>query len=109
MSRRFFPEVAVGFDVRSVGAACALRHRRLNPTPAVLTQDARVDLHICDGLKFVAVRALTAARSVRLHDWEHYPEQDAEPESYDVIIVDSSDPIGPASVLFTKVRLLSPV
>jgi len=28
--------------------------------------------------------------------------QDAAPASYDVIIVDSSDPDGPASVLFTK-------
>ena len=28
--------------------------------------------------------------------------QDAAPDTYDVIIVDSSDPIGPASVLFSK-------
>ena len=34
------------------------------------------------------------------------PVQDAAPETYDVIIVDSSDPIGPASVLFTKVCAL---
>ena len=32
--------------------------------------------------------------------------QDAEAGSYDAIIVDSSDPVGPASVLFTKVRCL---
>ena len=31
--------------------------------------------------------------------------QDAEAGFYDVIIVDSSDPVGPASVLFTKVSL----
>ena len=30
--------------------------------------------------------------------------QDAEAGFYDAIIVDSSDPVGPASVLFTKVR-----
>jgi hypothetical protein len=30
-----------------------------------LTQDPRVDLHICDGLKFVAVRAPTAAGTRR--------------------------------------------
>jgi len=34
------------------------------------------------------------------------PQQDAAAESYDVIIVDSSDPDGPASVLFTKARKL---
>lgn len=32
--------------------------------------------------------------------------QNAAPGSYDVIIVDSSDPVGPASVLFTKARRL---
>jgi spermidine synthase len=30
--------------------------------------------------------------------------QDAEEGSYDAIIVDSSDPVGPAEVLFEKVR-----
>eukprot|EP00798_Chlamydomonas_sp_ICE-L_P030182 gene30182-35166_t len=44
-------------------------------------QDPRVKLHICDGIKFV---------------------QEVEPNSYDVIIVDSSDPVGPAEVLFEK-------
>ena len=41
-----------------------------------------MQLHICDGIKFV---------------------EDAEEGSYDVIIVDSSDPVGPAEVLFQKV------
>jgi spermidine synthase len=31
--------------------------------------------------------------------------QDAPEGSYDAIIVDSSDPVGPAEVLFEKVRL----
>eukprot|EP00199_Chlamydomonas_sp_CCMP681_P002840 CAMPEP_0119108916 /NCGR_PEP_ID=MMETSP1180-20130426/16180_1 /TAXON_ID=3052 ORGANISM="Chlamydomonas cf sp, Strain CCMP681" /NCGR_SAMPLE_ID=MMETSP1180 /ASSEMBLY_ACC=CAM_ASM_000741 /LENGTH=313 /DNA_ID=CAMNT_0007094593 /DNA_START=128 /DNA_END=1069 /DNA_ORIENTATION=+ len=43
--------------------------------------DPRVTLHICDGIKFV---------------------QDAEESSYDCIIVDSSDPVGPAEVLFER-------
>jgi hypothetical protein len=38
---------------------------------------------VCDGIKFV---------------------QDAEEGSYDLIVVDSSDPVGPAEVLFQKVR-----
>jgi hypothetical protein len=50
---------------------------------AVGFTDPRVKLIICDGIKFV---------------------QDAEEGSYDAIIVDSSDPVGPAEVLFEKVR-----
>jgi spermidine synthase len=45
--------------------------------------DPRVKLHICDGIKFV---------------------EDSPEGSYDVIIVDSSDPVGPAEVLFQEVR-----
>ena len=45
--------------------------------------DARVNLQITDGIRWV---------------------QDAPPETYDAIIVDSSDPVGPAEVLFKKVR-----
>jgi hypothetical protein len=37
---------------------------------------------VCDGIKFV---------------------QDAEEGTYDLIVVDSSDPVGPAEVLFQKV------
>lgn len=44
--------------------------------------DPRVTLHICDGIKFV---------------------QDTPESTYDAIIVDSSDPVGPAEVLFEKV------
>lgn len=33
-----------------------------------------------------------------------YFVQDAEPETYDIIVVDSSDPVGPAEVLYQKVR-----
>ena len=57
MSKRFLPEMAVGFA------------------------DPRAEVHICDGIKYVG---------------------DAEEGSYDAIIVDSSDPIGPASVLFEE-------
>jgi spermidine synthase len=43
--------------------------------------DPRAELHFVDGIKWV---------------------QDAEPGSYDVIIVDSTDPIGPAEGLFNE-------
>jgi len=43
--------------------------------------DPRAELHFKDGIKWV---------------------KDAETDSYDVIIVDSTDPIGPGEVLFTK-------
>jgi len=42
--------------------------------------DSRAELHFEDGIKWV---------------------KDAEPDSYDVIIVDSTDPIGPGEVLFS--------
>lgn len=35
--------------------------------------------------------------------------QDAAEDSYDVIIVDSSDPVGPAEVLFQQVRRPRPL
>jgi spermidine synthase len=43
--------------------------------------DKRARLHFADGIKWVA---------------------DAKPESYDVIIVDSTDPVGPAAGLFSQ-------
>ena len=43
--------------------------------------DPRVCVHICDGIRFVT---------------------DAAPGTYDAIIVDSSDPVGPAEVLFQR-------
>ena len=48
--------------------------------------DPRHRLHITDGIKWV---------------------QDAEEGTYDAIIVDSSDPVGPAEVLFEEVRWLT--
>ena len=62
-SKKFFPEMALGFD------------------------DARVRVYITDGIKFV---------------------QKAAEGTYDAIIVDSSDPVGPAEVLFQKVSRSQP-
>lgn len=50
---------------------------------AIGFDDPRVSVDITDGIKFV---------------------KDAAEETYDAIIVDSSDPVGPAEVLFQKVR-----
>lgn len=44
--------------------------------------DPRARLHFADGIKWVA---------------------DAEPETYDVIIIDSTDPVGPAAGLFSEI------
>jgi len=49
---------------------------------AVGFNDPRCKVHICDGIEFV---------------------RNAPESSYDAIIVDSSDPVGPAEVLFEKV------
>ena len=49
------------------------------PLPLLLLP---LQVHVCDGIKFV---------------------QDAAAGSYDLIVVDSSDPVGPAEVLFQKV------
>ncbi|KAG1677575.1 hypothetical protein FOA52_014473 [Chlamydomonas sp. UWO 241] len=57
VSKRFFPKMAVGFE------------------------DPRVQVHICDGIKYV---------------------READEGSFDCIIVDSSDPVGPAEVLFEE-------
>lgn len=57
VSKKYFPQMAVGFE------------------------DPRVQLHVCDGIKYVT---------------------DSKPSTYDAIIVDSSDPVGPAEVLFDK-------
>eukprot|EP00887_Chlorella_sp_A99_P006720 scaffold3.g6720.t1 len=51
------------------------------PQMAVGFSDPRVKVHVCDGIKFV---------------------QEAAEGTYDVIVVDSSDPVGPAEVLFQK-------
>lgn len=52
------------------------------PQMALGFSDPRVAVHITDGIKWVT---------------------DAEADTYDAIIVDSSDPVGPAEVLFQKV------
>lgn len=52
---------------------------------AVGFKDPRMTLRITDGIKWVT---------------------DAEEGTYDAIIVDSSDPVGPAEVLFEEVRWL---
>jgi hypothetical protein len=57
--------------------------KKFFPGMALGFSDSRVSLHITDGIKWT---------------------QDAEEGTYDVIIVDSSDPVGPAEVLFQKVR-----
>lgn len=54
------------------------------PEMALGFSDPRVAVHITDGIKWVT---------------------DAEADTYDAIIVDSSDPVGPAEVLFQKVSL----
>lgn len=45
--------------------------------------DPRVHLEVCDGIKFIG---------------------EAPENTYDAIIVDSSDPVGPAEVLFQQVN-----
>jgi hypothetical protein len=55
------------------------------PKMAVGFSDPRVSVHVCDGIKFV---------------------QEAAEGTYDVIVVDSSDPVGPAEVLFQKVCIV---
>ncbi len=57
-----------------------LCQRYLPQTAAVLDQDPRIRMHFQDGLRFVA---------------------DAAPGSYDLILVDSTDPVGPGEGLFT--------
>ena len=52
---------------------------------AAAYSDPRHHLHITDGIRWV---------------------QDAPEASYDAIIVDSSDPVGPAAVLFERVSRL---
>jgi len=58
--------------------------KKFFPEMALGFDDPRVKVIICDGIKFV---------------------QEAAEGTYDAIIVDSSDPVGPAEVLFQKVSL----
>lgn len=56
--------------------------KKFFPNMAVGFDDPRVTVHITDGIKYV---------------------QEAAENSFDAIIVDSSDPVGPAEVLFERV------
>ncbi len=51
------------------------------PELCASNHDPRAELHFVDGIKWV---------------------KDAKPESYDLIVVDSTDPVGPAEALFTE-------
>ena len=52
VSRKFFPDVAVGFSVRR---QYPQSHRHCTLSRAPVVQDPRVTLNICDGVRFVAV------------------------------------------------------
>jgi hypothetical protein len=80
---------------RCCGAACPTTapHHALPPAAAEPTErcwaqmsvgfkDPRVTARVCDGIEFV---------------------KSCAPDTYDCIVVDSSDPVGPAEVLFEKV------
>ena len=102
VSRKFFPDVAVGFSVRSrcCFSGClrgAERRVRCAGPPRNVEHLRRPEVR-CGALKCPAHSPAEA------HGMRCVRHQDAEGGSYDVIIVDSSDPVGPASVLFTKVR-----
>lgn len=62
-------------------AAVIEMSKKYFPAMAVGFSDPRVRVHIGDGLAFV---------------------RDTAPDTYDAIIVDSSDPVGPAEVLYQK-------
>ncbi|MGI5892766.1 MAG: polyamine aminopropyltransferase [Bacillota bacterium] len=57
-----------------------LCQKYLPQTAAVFDQESRLELHFCDGLQFV---------------------NNAKDSAYDLILVDSTDPIGPGKRLFT--------
>ena len=59
--------------------------KKFFPQMALGFSDPRVKVHITDGIKFV---------------------QESAENTYDAIIVDSSDPVGPAEVLFQKASFL---
>ena len=67
-------------DVVEIDARVVAVCREYLPQTACGFDDPRVNLHIQDGLKFVRPRE----------------------NAYDLIIVDSTDPLGPGEVLFTK-------
>ena len=67
-------------DICEIDEAVIKASREFLPGLACGFDDPRVEVHIADGARFVA---------------DH-------PDTYDVIIVDSSDPVGPAVVLFQQ-------
>lgn len=105
VSKKYFPQMAVGFSDPRVKARHAGQAGPSGGTSAHARQPAAAgvaprapqqtrttarrppahdaQVHVCDGIQFV---------------------QDAAPGTYDVIVVDSSDPVGPAEVLFQKVK-----
>lgn len=74
------PSVAA-VDVAEIDGMVVDVAKRHFPGMAAGFGDPRVTVTICDGVQFVA---------------------DAPPAAYDAIIVDSSDPVGPAEVLFQR-------
>ena len=68
-------------DIAELDAMVVDVSKRFFPGMSCGFDDPRVHLHITDGIKWV---------------------DDAPESTYDAIIVDSSDPVGPASVLFEK-------
>jgi len=66
-------------DVAEIDGKVPEVAKRFFPQVAVGWSDPRVRLSVCDGLAFV---------------------RDAEEGTYDAVVVDSSDPVGPACVLF---------
>eukprot|EP00218_Dolichomastix_sp_CCMP3274_P013491 CAMPEP_0170133896 /NCGR_PEP_ID=MMETSP0033_2-20121228/1599_1 /TAXON_ID=195969 /ORGANISM="Dolichomastix tenuilepis, Strain CCMP3274" /LENGTH=319 /DNA_ID=CAMNT_0010369431 /DNA_START=45 /DNA_END=1004 /DNA_ORIENTATION=- len=68
-------------DMAEIDGAVPEVSKRFFPSMAVGFDDPRATVNICDGLKFV---------------------RETPPGTYDAIIVDSSDPVGPASVLFEE-------
>ncbi|GMH33086.1 hypothetical protein BSKO_00920 [Bryopsis sp. KO-2023] len=68
-------------DIAEIDEKVVSVSKEFFPKMAVGFSDPRVSLRICDGIDFV---------------------KNAEEGSYDVIIVDSSDPVGPAEVLFER-------
>jgi spermidine synthase len=68
-------------EIAELDAMVIEMSKKFLPTMALGFADERVTVHVTDGIKYV---------------------ENAEEGTYDAIIVDSSDPIGPASVLFEE-------
>ncbi|MGE0430773.1 MAG: polyamine aminopropyltransferase [Planctomycetota bacterium] len=68
-------------EMAEIDEKVILAARQWFPTLAVAFEDKRLTVHVADAIKFIA---------------------DARPGTYDAILVDSSDPVGPAVGLFRK-------